>query len=156
MTRLHIWSPYNLVGMHPPHLGQLFKTGTVLSYYEDPEDLLFWGWDLNKGGLANGVGAFELQQHLASLGPVDYSDQTGIHPPEEWYVPKPPTFAPTPQFPMPQPTREPPLSEPMPELPTPEPIPAPPIPEPLPQPPASEPTPEPPVLEPVPAPIPTT
>ena len=68
MTQLHIWSPYNLVGMRAPHLGQLLKPGTVLTYYEDPEDLVFWGWDLEKGGLADGIGAAELHlsfQHLS-------------------------------------------------------------------------------------------
>ncbi len=156
MTQRHIWSPYNLVGMRPPHLGQLLKPGMVLPYYEAPEDLLFWGWDLDKEGLAEGIGAFELQQHVAALGPVVYGDQTGIHPPEKWYVPEPPTFQLTPQLPVPQPTLEPPLSEPMPEAPTSEPTLVPPMPEPLPQPPAPEPTPVPPVLEPLPAPIPTT
>jgi hypothetical protein len=83
MTQLHIWSPYNLAGMRPPHLGQILKPGTVLPYYEDPEDQLFWGWDLERGGLAAGIGPAELQQHLDSLGPVIYGDQTGIHPPED-------------------------------------------------------------------------
>jgi hypothetical protein len=83
LVQAHAWSPYNLVGMYPPHVGQLLKPGTVLPYYEDPEDLLFWGWDLTKGGLADGVGLTELQQHIDSLGPVEYGDQTGIHPAEE-------------------------------------------------------------------------
>jgi hypothetical protein len=153
MAQLHVWSPYNLVGMRPPHLGQLLKPETVLSYYEDPEDLLFWGWDMDKGGLADGVGAFELQQHVASLGPVVYGDQTGIHPPEAWYVPESPTFQPTPQLPAPV-VPEP---QPTPEPPAPQPTPIPPIPvPPTPEPPAPEPTPGPPVLEPLPAPIPTT
>jgi hypothetical protein len=82
MSQLHIWSPYNLAGMRAPHLGQLLKPGTILTYYEDPDDLLFWGWDLDKGGLADGLDATALEQHLASLGPVEYVDQTGIHPAE--------------------------------------------------------------------------
>jgi hypothetical protein len=127
-----------LVGMRPPHLGQLLKPGAVLPYYEAPEALLFWGWDLNRGGLAEGIGAFELQQHIASLGPVVYGDQTGIHPPEKWYVPELPTRQAAPQVPTPQPTPETPTFEP-------------PLPEPTP-----EPAPVPPVLDPSPAPGPTT
>jgi hypothetical protein len=69
--------------MRPPHLGQILKPGTVLTYFEDPEDVVFWGWDLEKGKLADGIGAAELAQHIASLGPVQYGDQTGIHSPEE-------------------------------------------------------------------------
>jgi hypothetical protein len=83
MSQLHIWSPYNLAGMRAPHLGQLLKPGSVLPYYEDPEDLVFWGWDLEAGGLAQGVGAAELEAHISSLGPVEYGDQTGIHPAQE-------------------------------------------------------------------------
>ena len=83
MSQLHIWSPYNLAGMRAPHLGQLLKPGTVLTYYEDPDDLLFWGWDLEKANLADGIGATELAQYVASLGPVEYVDQTGIHPAQE-------------------------------------------------------------------------
>ena len=83
MSQLHIWSPYNLGGLRPPHLGRLLKPGTDLTYYEDPEDLLFWGWDLEKANLADGIGATELAQYVASLGPVEYGDQTGIHPAEE-------------------------------------------------------------------------
>jgi len=83
MSLWHIWSPYNLAGLRAPHLGQLLKPGTVLSYYQDPEDLLFWGWDLETGGLASGVGAAELLQHLSSLGPVEYVDHTGVHPAQD-------------------------------------------------------------------------
>jgi hypothetical protein len=83
MTQLHIWSPCNLAGMRAPHLGQLLKPGTVLTYYEDPEDLVFWGWDLEKGSLADGIGAAEIQAHVSSLGAVEYVDQTGIHPAED-------------------------------------------------------------------------
>jgi hypothetical protein len=82
MVQAHIWSPYNLAGMRPPHAGRFLKSGAVLPYYEEPEELLFWGWDLEKGGLADGIGQAELQQHVASLGPVVYGDYTGIHPPE--------------------------------------------------------------------------
>jgi PKD repeat protein len=83
MAQLHIWSAYNLVGMRPPHLGQLLKQGTVLPYYENPEEMLFWGWSLDKGGLAGGIGLAELRQHVEALGPVTYVDYTGIHPAEE-------------------------------------------------------------------------
>jgi hypothetical protein len=83
MSQLHIWSPYNLAGMRAPHLGQLLKPGTVLTYYEDPEHLVFWGWDLESGGLAQGVGAAELKAHISSLGAVEYVDQTGIHPAQD-------------------------------------------------------------------------
>jgi hypothetical protein len=148
MVQQHIWSAYNLVGMRPPHLGQLLKPGTVLPYYEAPEALLFWGWDLDKGGLAEDIGAFELQQHVALLGPVVYGDQTGIHPPEKWYVPELPTRQPAPQSPAPQiPVPQPPAPQPTPEVPASEP----PAPEPTP-----EPAPVPPVLDPSPAPGPTT
>jgi hypothetical protein len=82
MAQQNVWSPYNLVGMRPPHVGQLLKPSMVLPYYENPEDAVFWGWDLAKGGLADGIGEAELQAHVASLGPVIYGDQTGIHPPE--------------------------------------------------------------------------
>jgi hypothetical protein len=83
MVQQHIWSPYNLVGMRPPHIGKFLKPGTALSYYEDPADTLFWAWDLENGGLAEGIGKAELQRYVESLGPVVYGDQTGIHPPEE-------------------------------------------------------------------------
>jgi hypothetical protein len=83
MSQWHIWSPYNLAGLRPPHLGQLLKPGMVLPYYQVPEDLLFWGWDLDTGSLASGVGAAELQEYLASLGPVEYIDQTGLHPAQD-------------------------------------------------------------------------
>ncbi len=69
--------------MRAPHLGQLLKPGTVLTYYDDPEDLVFWGWDLEKGGLADAVGAAELQEYVASLGLVEYVDHTGVHPAQE-------------------------------------------------------------------------
>ncbi len=82
MSQAYSWSPYNLVGMRPPHLGRFLKPGTILPYYQAPEDLLFWGWDLEKEGLADGIGAAELQRYVDSLGPVEYIDQTGIHPPE--------------------------------------------------------------------------
>ena len=42
MVQQHTWSPFNLAGMRPPHLGQIFKPGQVLAYYEDPEEILFW------------------------------------------------------------------------------------------------------------------
>jgi hypothetical protein len=80
MSQLHVWSPYNLVGMRAPHLGQLLKPGTVLPYHEDPEDLLFWGWDLETGSLADDVSTAELQAYVASLGPVEYVDHTEVHP----------------------------------------------------------------------------
>jgi hypothetical protein len=83
MTQQHIWSPYNLVGMRPPHIGKLLKPGTVLTYYEDPADTLFWAWDLENSGLDDGIGEPELQAYVNSLGPAVYGDQTGIHPPEE-------------------------------------------------------------------------
>jgi hypothetical protein len=149
MVQQHIWSPYNLAGLRPPHLGQLLQPGTVLPYYEAPEDLLFWGWDLEKGGLADGIGIYELQHHVVSLGPVVYGDQTGLHLPQKWSVPEPPPLiepipgAPAPKLPIPQPTPEPPVSQPTPEPPTP--------PEPTPKP-----TLEPPTLEPAPAPLPPT
>ena len=69
--------------MRPPHVGKVLKRGMVLDYYEAPEAMLFWGWDLATGGLADGVDAAALQQHQASLGPVEYVDQTGLHPPEQ-------------------------------------------------------------------------
>lgn len=69
--------------MRPPHLGRLLKGGTVLPYYENPEDLIFWGWDLETGCLADGIGTAELQGYVASLGPVEYIDHTGVHPAEE-------------------------------------------------------------------------
>jgi len=146
MVQQSIWSPYNLVGMRSPHLGQIFKPGKQLAYYEDPEDLLFWGWDLDKGGLANGIGAYELQQHVASLGPAQYVDMTGIHSPEDVYVPAPP--APRPELePAPATTPEPPVQQQpisSPATPTPTPVPATPTPE------SPTPTLEPPVLEPQP------
>ena len=133
MAQQHIWSPYNLAGMRPPHIGQFLKPGTVLRYYEDPEDILFWGWDLNKGGLADGIGAYELQKYVASLGPAQYVDMTGLHSPEDVYVP---------EVPAPKP-----ISTPLPASSTPEP----PAPEqliPSPTPPMSTPEPPPPTLEP--------
>ncbi len=147
MVQLNIWSPYNLVGMRPPHVGQFFKPGVVLPYYAAPEDALFWGWDLAKGNLADGVGAYELQQYVASLGPAQYVDMTGIHPPEEVYVPAPlippapsaapapaptpipPSLAPPVVSPTPPPTPEPP-PPPLPPVPPPTPTPAPPAPTP--------------------------
>ncbi len=81
MSQQHIWSPYNLVGMRPPHVGRILKPGTVLPYYTASEDLLFWGWDLEKADLADGLGAAELQQYIEALGPTEYVDQTGLHPP---------------------------------------------------------------------------
>jgi hypothetical protein len=51
-----------------------------LTYYQAPEAQLFWGWDLEAGGLRDGLGAADLQKHIESLGPVDYIDQTGLHP----------------------------------------------------------------------------
>jgi hypothetical protein len=145
MVQLNIWSPYNLVGMRPPHLGQFLKPGAILPDYAAPEDVLFWGWDLETGNLADGIGAFELQQHVASLGPAQYVDMTGIHPPEEVYVPAPPAPAPLPAPPAPAPTPVPPSPAPpviMPEpTPTPEPPSAPaPAPTPTPIPPAPVPT----------------
>jgi hypothetical protein len=83
MTQLHIWSPYNLAGMRAPHLGQFLKPGVVLPYYEDAEDLVFWGWDLDKGGLADGIGTAELHRYATSLGPIEYVDHTGVHPADE-------------------------------------------------------------------------
>jgi hypothetical protein len=83
MAQQNIWSAYNLVEMRPPHIGKFLKPGTVLNYYNDPADTLFWGWDLEKGGLDDGIGQAELQQYVDSLGPVVYGDQTGIHSPEE-------------------------------------------------------------------------
>ena len=80
MSRLGVWSPYNLVGLRPPHAGKLLRPGTVLTYYQAPEAQLFWGWDLEAGGLRDGLGAADLQKHIESLGPVDYIDQTGLHP----------------------------------------------------------------------------
>jgi hypothetical protein len=79
MAQQHIWSPYNLVGMRPPHIGKFLKPGMVLSYYEDPADTLFWAWDLENGGLVDGIGEVELRQYVNSLGVVMYGDQTGIH-----------------------------------------------------------------------------
>ena len=77
-----------------------------------------------------GVGAYELQQHMASLGLVVYGDQTGLHPPEKWFVPEPPRLvepipkAPAPKLPIPPPMPEPLVPEPSSEPPTPtEPIP---------------------------------
>ncbi|MCB0194171.1 MAG: hypothetical protein KDJ65_19625, partial [Anaerolineae bacterium] len=90
MVQQNIWSAYNLVGMRPPHVGQIFKPGKVLSYYEKPEDSLFWGWDLNTGTLANSIGAYELQAYVATLGPAQYVDMTGIHPAAEVFVPEMP------------------------------------------------------------------
>lgn len=152
MIQLNIWSPYNLVGMRPPHVGQILKAGTILPYNQEPQDMLFWGWDLEKGSLADGVDAYALQSHAASLGPVVYVDFTGIHPPEKWYVPEMPAAPPVPappalEAPAPPPVPAPPVSPPLPELPEPEPIPAPPAPEPTPAPPLVPPT-----LEPVPSP----
>jgi hypothetical protein len=82
MVQQNIWSAYNLVEMRPPHVGKFLKPGKVLYYYNDPADTLFWGWDLENGGLADGIDATELQQYVDSLGPVVYGDQTGIHPPK--------------------------------------------------------------------------
>ncbi|MCB0177276.1 MAG: hypothetical protein KDI62_03525 [Anaerolineae bacterium] len=90
MVQQNIWSPYNLVGMRPPHVGQILQPGTVLPYYENPEDSLFWGWDLDKGTLADGIGAYELQAHVAALGAAQYVDMTGIHPADEVFVPEMP------------------------------------------------------------------
>jgi hypothetical protein len=45
--------------------------------------MLFWGWDLDRGGLKEGLGLAELQHQIDSLGPIEYVDQSGIHPAEE-------------------------------------------------------------------------
>ena len=84
MIGQNIWSPYNLVGMRPPHIGKIFKPGTVLTYHHLPEETLFWAWDLEKGGLKDGIGRAELGQYVDALGPVEYVDQTGIHPPHRF------------------------------------------------------------------------
>ena len=80
MSGLGAWSPYNLAGLRPPHVGQLLKPGTILTYYQAPQDQLFWGWDLASGGLRPDLAADDLQRHIESLGPIDYIDQTGLHP----------------------------------------------------------------------------
>ncbi|MCB0210519.1 MAG: hypothetical protein KDJ52_14370 [Anaerolineae bacterium] len=92
MVQQNIWSPYNLVGMRPPHVGQIFKPGKRLPYYENPEDSLFWGWDLTTGTLADGIGAYQLQAHVATLGPAHYVDMTGLHPAAEVFVPAMPAL----------------------------------------------------------------
>ena len=81
MTRLNIWSPYNLASMRPPHIGHFLKRGTTLPFYNAPEDRLFWGWDLDTGTLRANIDPATLQQHLTALGPVEYVDQTDLHPP---------------------------------------------------------------------------
>jgi hypothetical protein len=133
MVQQHLWSPYNLVGMRPPHLGQILKSGALLPYYENAEDILFWGWDLDRAGLADGIDATALQRHIASLGPAIYVDQTGIHPAAAVYVPEFPAEQPTPTpgpiepTPSPEPAAE--TSEPAapvdPAIETPEPAPSP-------------------------------
>ena len=145
MVQQHIWSPYNLAGLRPPHIGQFLKPGTALPYYEEPKDLLFWGWDLDKGGLADGVGKVELLRHLASLGPAVYIDQTGIHPPDSVYVPEPPALEPTLVPSTTQPAPELPIAEPEPVPLPPTPVPEPSVPELAPEPPIIVPTPEPPL-----------
>ena len=156
MVQQQIWSPYNLVGMRPPHLGQILKPGTVLSYYENPEDVLFWGWDLEQGGLADGIGAYELQAHVASLGPAQYVDMTGIHPANEVYVPDFPAqpAAPAEVEPLPEPAQpeQVPPAPPQAPAPTPEPTaPEPTQPEPTPEPTQPEPTPTPTPIVPAPS-----
>ncbi len=154
MVQQQIWSPYNLVGMRPPHLGQILKPGTVLGYYENPEDALFWGWDLAKGSLKDGIGAYELQAHVASLGPAQYVDMTGIHPADQVYVPDFPAqpaaepVAPAKVEPA-QPQQAPTPTPTEPVSPTLDPTPV--QPEPTPAPAQPEPTPEPPFIVPVPA-----
>ncbi len=71
MVKQNIWSPYNLAGMRSPHVTQILKPGTVLPFYQNPEDIVFWGWDLDKGGVADEVDPAKLQEHSASLGSVD-------------------------------------------------------------------------------------
>ncbi|MEM7031656.1 MAG: hypothetical protein AAF629_19030, partial [Chloroflexota bacterium] len=76
------WSPYNLVGLRPPHLGHLLKPGRVIPFYSDEADLLFWGWDLENGDLNPELDRAALQTYIAKLGPIEYIDQTGLHPPQ--------------------------------------------------------------------------
>ncbi|MCB0176192.1 MAG: hypothetical protein KDJ97_37185 [Anaerolineae bacterium] len=157
MVLLHIWSPYNLAGMRPPHIGQFLKPGTTLPYYEDPEDVLFWGWDLERGGLAEGIGAFELQQFIATLGPAQYVDMTGIHPAEAVFVPDFPVAPPEAPVPVPTPAipvqpERPATTTPTPEPSEPTPLPPPTTPQlpstptPTSPPPTITPTPKPPLL----------
>ena len=82
LVQQNAWSPYNVAHMRPPHIGRLLKPGAKLRFYHNPEDQLFWGWNLDSGGLQDGIGKADLQHHLESLGPVEYVDQTGDHPAE--------------------------------------------------------------------------
>lgn len=143
MVQQNIWSPYNLEGMYPPHVGQILKPGKLLPYFEEPEDVLFWGWDLDRGGLADGIGVYELQQHVASLGPAQYVDMTGIHPPEDVFVPPIPAVQPVAAPPAPEVIPEPVQPVPAPETPEPTPEPMPPT---LPPPSEPQPTPTPPLI----------
>jgi hypothetical protein len=68
MVQKNIWSPYNLAGLRPPHVTQVLKPGTVLPFYQNPEDIVFWGWDLEKGGLKDEVDSMQWQQRIVSLG----------------------------------------------------------------------------------------
>ena len=74
------WSPYNLVGLRPPHIGRFLKPGTVLRYTHTPEESLFWGWDLTQGTLQDGLTQTALQDYITHLGPVHYIDHTGSQP----------------------------------------------------------------------------
>ena len=145
MVQQNVWSPYNLVGMRPPHLGQILTPGTVLGYYENPEDTLFWGWDLDTGGLAEGLDKTDLLRHVASLGPARYVDQTGLHPAQAVHVPDLPVIETTLEAPVaPQPAPQPaaPVApQPTPDLPTTDPVPEPTIPQPTPEPPTLDPAP---------------
>lgn len=76
MVLQQVWSPYNLVGLYSPHIGQLLKPGAILLYYQSPEDTLFWGWDLDLGGLKAGLDAVTLQAYIDGLGVAGYMDQT--------------------------------------------------------------------------------
>ncbi len=157
MAQLNIWSPYNLGGMRPPHIGQFLKPGTVLPYYEDPSDVLFWGWDLEKGNLVDAIGTDELRQYILSLGSVEYTDFTGIHPADALNTPDllSPDRPSPPVMPAP-PTPAPPTPSPTPVLPTPSPTPRPPTPTPTPKPPVPMPTPVPPTPTPTPTPVPVS